>query len=209
MHIIRIGFPVLIEMIDLVNYVISNEPTQMANFPTWILDCDSHIPALLSLFLSSDTSIYSIMTFLWLGSILLLSQFPLIFHYIYNRMSCFITFCMTILVLIEMVFVIIWQIIHHGKISLNSVLLLLLVNFVSGYRLELMCISLFKIVRSNLTHLHGFQLLVLLPLFVEITFFCTKRVNLLNQKSSSDRLVIVGKGNHFLETWLLGLLANC
>ena len=181
MHIIRIGFPVLIEMIDLVNYVISNEPTQMANFPTWILDCDSHSPALLSLFLSSDTSIYSIMTFLWLGSILLLSQFPLIFHYIYNRMSCFITFCITILVLIEMVFVIIWQIIH-GKISLNSVLLLLLVNFVSGYRLELMCISLFKIVRSNLTHLHGFQLLVLLPLFVEITFFLYQKGKSLESK---------------------------
>ena len=32
----------------------------------------------------------------------------------------------------------------YGRISLNSVLLLLLVNFVSGFRLELMCISLIK-----------------------------------------------------------------
>ena len=31
----------------------------MVNFPTWIPDCDSHSPALLDLFLSSDTSICS------------------------------------------------------------------------------------------------------------------------------------------------------
>ena len=38
-------------------------------------------------------------------------------------------------------------------------------------------------VRSSLTHLHRFQLLVLLPQFVEITFFiCTKRINLLDVK---------------------------
>ena len=200
-------------MIDLVNYVISNELTQLANFPTRILDCDSHSPGLLSFFLSSDTSICSIMTFLWLGNfdhvvVSVSIDFPSYLQQdtLFHRIVYFIA--LTILVLIEMVFVIIWEIIH-GKISLNSVLLLLLVNFVSGYRLELMCISLFKIVRSNLTHLHGFQLLVLLPLFVEITFFCTKRVNLWNLKWSSDKLVTVGKGNQFLETWLLGLLANC
>ena len=37
--------------------------------------------------------------------------------------------------------VIIWEM-FHGRISLNSVFLLLLVNFVSGFRLELMYISL-------------------------------------------------------------------
>ena len=63
MHIIRTGLPVLMELIGLVNCVISSELTQMANFPTWILDCDSHSPALLNLFLSSDTSICSTMTF--------------------------------------------------------------------------------------------------------------------------------------------------
>ena len=53
----------------------------------------------------------------------------------------------------------------HGRISLNSVLLLLLVNFVSVFWLELMHISLKENIRSrSLTH-HGFQLLVLLPLF--------------------------------------------
>ena len=35
------------------------------------------------------------------------------------------------------------------------VLLLLLVNFVSEFRLELMYISLIVSIRSNLTHLHG------------------------------------------------------
>ena len=49
------------------------------------------------------------------------------------------------------------------KIFLNWVLLLLVVNFVSGFRLELMYIYLMLNIRSSLTHLHGFQLLVLLP----------------------------------------------
>ena len=49
----------------------------------------------------------------------------------------------------------------HGRISLNSVPLLLLVNFVSGFRLKLMYIFLIVSIRSNLSHLHGFQELVL------------------------------------------------
>ena len=50
----------------------------------------------------------------------------------------------------------------HGRISLRSVLLLLLVNFMSGFRLELIYISLMENIRSSLTHLHVLQLLVLL-----------------------------------------------
>ena len=50
---------------------------------------------------------------------------------------------MTILVLIGMVFIIIYEMFHE-MISLNLVLLLLLVNFVSMFRLELMYISLRK-----------------------------------------------------------------
>ena len=42
---------------------------------------------------------------------------------------------MTILVLIGMVFAIMREMFHE-RISLNSVLLLLLVNFVNGFRLE-------------------------------------------------------------------------
>ena len=45
------------------SFSISNDLTQMVNFPTRIPDCDSHSPALLDLFLSSDTSICSAMAF--------------------------------------------------------------------------------------------------------------------------------------------------
>ena len=57
--IIRTGLPILVEMIDLVNSVIiiSNDLTQMANVATRIPDCDSHCPALLDFFLSSNPSI--------------------------------------------------------------------------------------------------------------------------------------------------------
>ena len=43
------------------NFSISNDLTQMVNFPTWTPDCDSHSPALLDLFISSDASICSTM----------------------------------------------------------------------------------------------------------------------------------------------------
>ena len=49
-------------------FSISNDLTQMVNFPTRIPDCDSHSPALLDLFLSSDTSICSTMAFPSLGN---------------------------------------------------------------------------------------------------------------------------------------------
>ena len=48
--------------------VISNDITQMVNFPTRIPDCDSHSPALLDLFISSDMSICSTMAFPPLGN---------------------------------------------------------------------------------------------------------------------------------------------
>ena len=40
----------------------------MVNFPTRIPDCDSHSPALLNLFVSSNTSIFSTMAFPPLGN---------------------------------------------------------------------------------------------------------------------------------------------
>ena len=45
------------------NFSISNDLTQTVNFPTWIPDCDSHSPAILDLFISSDASICSTMAF--------------------------------------------------------------------------------------------------------------------------------------------------
>ena len=74
--IIRTGLPILVELIKLVNSVIifvsnvfniSNDVTQMVNFPTRIPDFDSHSPALLDLFVSSNASICSTMAFPPLG----------------------------------------------------------------------------------------------------------------------------------------------
>ena len=62
--IIRTGSHILVQLIDLVNcynFSISNNVTQMVNFPTRIPDCDSHSPVLSHLFLSSDASICSTM----------------------------------------------------------------------------------------------------------------------------------------------------
>ena len=53
---------------ELVDLVISNNLTQIVNFPTWIPDSDCHSPALLDLFISSDTSVCSTMTFAPLGN---------------------------------------------------------------------------------------------------------------------------------------------
>ena len=71
MSIIRTGLSILVELIDLVNsynFSISNDLTQMVNFPTRIPDCDSHSLALLDLFISSDASICSTMAFPPLGN---------------------------------------------------------------------------------------------------------------------------------------------
>ena len=71
MPIIRTGFPILVEVINLVNtynFSITKDLTQMVNFPTWIPDCDSHDPALLDFFLSSDANICSTMAFPPLGN---------------------------------------------------------------------------------------------------------------------------------------------
>ena len=126
------------------NFSISNDLTQMVNFPTRIPDCDSYRPALLDLFISSDVSICSI-------DFPMKSKQDAPFHriaYDYSRAD--------------------WNGLRdHLRdvpwgIYLNSVLLLLLVNFVSGLKMKLMYISLIVRIRSNLSHLHGFQQLVLL-----------------------------------------------
>ena len=62
------------------NFSISYDLNQMFNFPTWIPDCDSHIPALLDLFISSDLSIYSTVGFCPLENSDVLSQFLMTFQ---------------------------------------------------------------------------------------------------------------------------------
>ena len=49
------------------NFSISNDLTQMVKFPSRIPDCDSHSPAFLDLFISSDANICSAMVFPPLG----------------------------------------------------------------------------------------------------------------------------------------------
>ena len=89
---------------------------------------------------------------------------------------------LTIFVLIGAVIMIIWEM-YHGRMFLDSVLLLLLVSFASWFRFELMYISLIESISSSLIYLHGSQLLVQLPCFIEIIFFiCTNRLNLQNLK---------------------------
>ena len=54
MSIIRTGLPILVELVDLVNTVkifISNDLTQIVNWPTRIPDYDSYSSALLDFFL--------------------------------------------------------------------------------------------------------------------------------------------------------------
>ena len=104
-----------VELIDLVNCVIiffiSNDLTHMINFPYRVPHYDPDSPALLDLFLSSDPSICSTMTFFPLGNfdhvlVSVSSDFPknskqdTPFHRFTAKL-------MTILVLIGMVFVII------------------------------------------------------------------------------------------------------
>ena len=180
---------------DLVNSVIiSSDLAQIVNFSARMPDCDSHSFALLDLFLLMLVFVLKRPSLHWEILIMLLSQFPFSFHHIHNGMPHFIALLITILVVIGMVFVIIWEMLH-GRISLNSVLLLLVGNCLRGFKFELMYISLIESIRSLLTHLHDFQLLVLLPYFKEITFFvCTKTINLLNLNLSSDMLVIIAKG---------------
>ena len=131
----------------------------MVNYPTQIQDSNSHRPALLDLFISSDASICSTKAYPPLqNSDYVVVLVSIDFSSYLQQMPHFIALLMTILVLIGMVFMIVWE-----MMSLNSELLLLLVNFVSMFRLEMLYISLIESIRSSLTHLHGFQLLVLLP----------------------------------------------
>ena len=114
------------------------------------------LPFWISFFLLMLVFVLQWVSFHWEILIMLLSQFPLTFHQIHSGMPRFIAELMTILVLIGTVFVIIIEMFHE-RISLNSVLLLLLVNYLSGFRLELMSMYLIVSTRSTLTHLHGFQ----------------------------------------------------
>ena len=157
--IIRIVLLILVELLDLVNSVIIFlSQTTLLRWLTLLLGSQTEILTVLLfwiyLFLLTLVFLLQQLSLDWKILIMLLPQFQLIFHHIHNRMTRFIAWLKTILVL-TVVFVIIWEM-FHGRISLNSVLLLLLVNFVSGFRLEFMWISLIESIRSSVTHLHSF-----------------------------------------------------
>ena len=185
--IIKTDLPIPVELIYLVNSVIIFlSQSILLTWLTFLLTYQAVILTVLLfwiyLFLLTLAFVLQWLSLHWKILIMLLSQFPYTFHHIHNGMPCFIALLITILMLIRMIFVIIWEMLH-GRISLHSVLLLLLVNFVSAFSLELMYIFFTEITRSSLTHFHGFRLLVLLPQLIEITFFVfTKRMNLLNLK---------------------------
>ena len=178
MFIIRTDLPVLVELINLVNYVIIFL-SQMTLFKwvTFLLRSQIVILTVL-LFCIYFFLLTLVFVLQWFSLhqqilIMLMPQFPLTFHHNHNGIPHCIAMLMATFVLIGMVFMIIWEM-FHWMISLNSVLLLLLVNFVSGFRLESMYICLLESIRSSLSHLNGFQLPVLLAWFIEITYFvCT------------------------------------
>ena len=59
------------------NFSISNDLTQIVNFPTWIPHCHSHSPTLSDLIISSDASICSTMAFPPLGNSDHVVDFPI------------------------------------------------------------------------------------------------------------------------------------
>ena len=113
----------------------------MVDFPIRIPDCDSHSPALLVLFISSDASICSRVAFLPLGN----SD-----HVVVSVSIDFPTNAqlMTIFLLLGTVFMIIWEM-FHGRIPLYLVFLLLVPNLVGGFRLKLMYTSFIVNIRSS------------------------------------------------------------
>ena len=134
--------------------------TQLVNFPTRIPD--SHSSALLDFFLSSDASICFTMAFPPFGNsdyfvsvsidVPSYSQWDAQFHciaYDYSHAEwdglCYHLRDVP------------WE--DISKLGASAAAS----GFLSEFRLELMYISVIENIRSILTHLHGFQLLVLLP----------------------------------------------
>ena len=155
----------------------------MANFPTWTPDYDSHSLAVLNLFIF-DASICYTMVFPPLGNSDLVivsvsiefssdSKWDAQFHHIACDYFC--TYWEGL--------VIIWERCSMGSISKLSA------SAVANEFCEWFQVVIDKYIphivsiRSSLTHLHGFQLLLLLPWFIEITFFIyINRINHLNLK---------------------------
>ena len=145
------------------DFSISNDLTQIANFPTRILDCGSHSPALLDLFISSDANICSAMAFPPLENsdnvvVSVSIDFPInskqdtpFYHlaYDYSRADSDD--------LRDHLRDVPWEDIF--KLSASAAAS----EFYKCVQVGMMYVSLIVSIRSSLTHLHGFQQLVLLP----------------------------------------------
>ena len=142
------------------NFSISDDLTQTANFPTWIPDCDSHSPARLDLFISSDASICSTMAFPLLGNsdhvgVSVSIDFPsnpqrdILLHRIAYDYSCANWDGLR-----DHLRDVPWEDIFKLSASATAS------EFLSGFRLELMHVSFIVSFRSSLTELRGFQQLV-------------------------------------------------
>ena len=111
MSIITTGLPILVELIDLVNSVITFlSQMTLLRWLTFLLGSQTVILIVLLfwIYLFLLTLVFVLQ---WLSLhceiLIMLFQFPLTFHHIHNGMPYFIALLMTILVLIGMVFVII------------------------------------------------------------------------------------------------------
>ena len=110
--IIRTGLPILVELIDLVNSVITFlSQMTLLRWLTFLLGSQTVILIVLLfwiyLFLLMLVFVLQWLSLHWEILIMLLSQFPLTFHKTHKGMPHFTAWLMTILMLIEMVFVII------------------------------------------------------------------------------------------------------
>ena len=134
----------------------------MLNFPTRIPDCGSHSAALLDFFLSSDANICFTMAFPPLENsdvaVLVSTDFPSYSQHdtLFHRFACDYSradwdgLC-------DHLRDVPWEVIF--KLSASSAAS----EFCESFKLELMYIPLIENIRSSLTDLHGFQLVVLLP----------------------------------------------
>ena len=160
---ITTGLPILVELIDLVSSAIFFlSHTTLFRWLTFLLGSETAILTVL-LFCIYFFSLMLVFVLQWISHYWEILIMLLSFHWlsiIFTR-GYSIALLMTILVLIGAVFAIIWEM-FHGTISLKWMLLLLLVNFMSGFRLKLMYISLIRSIRASLIHLTAFQRLVLL-----------------------------------------------
>ena len=141
------------------NFSFSNDLTKMVNFPTRIPDCDSHSLALLDFYLLTLVFVPQWFSLYWESLIILLSQFLLTFRQTQIGMPHCIVQLMIILVLRDVLWEDIFKLSASDAASEICEWFQVVIDVYtphSKYQLK--------------SHLHGFQLLLLLPQFIEIIF---------------------------------------